>query len=186
MIDNSIKNAKFREWYHKVGYSKYTVMRNAKRSNTLRKWLLEYKKQLKCNKCGESDIACLDFHHVDPSKKEIIISRAINNRWSVNRLKSEIEKCEVLCSNCHRKLHYKEYKDYDTELLEGDKPNYIGYHGNGIPKKSFDELHDYIICDFCHKLFPILKYRLKERIKRGTKHMYCSKSCYLKAMKSHT
>lgn len=65
----------------------------------------QMKSELKCVKCGESHIACLDFHHLDPNKKEASISRLIN---STKKLQQEIEKCIVLCSNCHRKLHWEE------------------------------------------------------------------------------
>jgi hypothetical protein len=60
-----------------------------------------------CKYCGENHIACLDFHHKDSSKKEEGISKATAD-WTLKRLIPELEKCEVVCSNCHRKLHYKE------------------------------------------------------------------------------
>lgn len=69
----------------------------------------EYKRSLKCEKCGESDPVCLDFHHRDPTQKEIGISDAVNSKWTLERLKKEIEKCIVVCANCHRKIH--EYGD---------------------------------------------------------------------------
>ena len=57
-----------------------------------------------CSYCGETDFACLDFHHM--GEKESEIARAIHNGWSKERLLKEINKCIVICSNCHRKLHY--------------------------------------------------------------------------------
>lgn len=65
----------------------------------------DFKSQLVCTNCGENHIACLEFHHVDPSIKEESISRLVYTR---KRLQEELEKCIVLCSNCHRKLHYNE------------------------------------------------------------------------------
>jgi hypothetical protein len=66
-----------------------------------------YKKNLKCEICGENHPATLDFHHKDPNEKELIVSKAVWTRsWS--GIKKEIDKCSVLCSNCHRKLHYEE------------------------------------------------------------------------------
>lgn len=56
-----------------------------------------------CVRCGEDHPACLDFHHIDPSKKVISIANAVRSSWSKERLLTEIAKCEVLCSNCHRK-----------------------------------------------------------------------------------
>ena len=69
------------------------------------KFVYEYKESLSCVICGESDSCCLDFHHLDPSLKDRDITRAAWNGWSVDRLLEEINKCVVLCSNCHRKLH---------------------------------------------------------------------------------
>jgi hypothetical protein len=67
-----------------------------------------FKKNLECEICGENHPATLDFHHKDPEKKEIIISQAVARNWGWSSIKREIDKCSVLCSNCHRKLHYDE------------------------------------------------------------------------------
>jgi hypothetical protein len=74
-----------------------------------RQWFNDYKKTLKCSKCDENHIACLEFHHLNPKEKDFTISEALQ-RLNLNKdlILKEIEKCEVLCSNCHRKLHYKE------------------------------------------------------------------------------
>jgi hypothetical protein len=57
----------------------------------------------KCENCGYNRyIGALEFHHLDPTKKEITISRTIQ---SFERLKTELEKCSLLCSNCHREEH---------------------------------------------------------------------------------
>jgi hypothetical protein len=70
-------------------------------------WFKEYKKTLNCDRCPETDPVCLDFHHIDPSKKEIAISNAANSGWSIKRILKEISKCDILCANCHRKEHAK-------------------------------------------------------------------------------
>lgn len=64
----------------------------------------------KCSKCGYSK--CLDalcFHHLDPNKKSFEITRGITLRW--DRIKEEINKCILLCANCHAEIH--------AELPEG-------------------------------------------------------------------
>jgi hypothetical protein len=63
--------------------------------------------KLKCLRCPETHIACLEFHHRDPKKKDISVALALQHGWSLERLKKEVEKCDLLCANCHRKLHYK-------------------------------------------------------------------------------
>jgi transcription elongation factor Elf1 len=77
-----------------------------KRRVKIRKWFKNYKSTLKCKICGENHISVLDFHHEDPKIKDKHVSSLLG--YSENKLKEEIEKCIVLCSNCHRKLHYNE------------------------------------------------------------------------------
>jgi len=79
--------------------------RNNQRRQKLREDFIEFKKTLSCTKCGENHPACLDFHH-ENDDKEYNVSSMI---WSHSRKKiqKEIDKCLVLCSNCHRKHHYQ-------------------------------------------------------------------------------
>lgn len=58
-----------------------------------------------CIKCDEKEHCCLDFHHTDPSLKTFTIGTRNSLAGSFPAVKAEIEKCIVLCSNCHRKLH---------------------------------------------------------------------------------
>src|SRR5690606_8656257 len=92
---------------NKNSFKKRNQRTNERNSN----WFNEYKKTLKCLLCPESDIATLDFHHIDSTKKDVSVSNMIGSTYSIERIKKEIEKCVVLCSNCHRKHHY-----YNTEI----------------------------------------------------------------------
>lgn len=60
----------------------------------------------KCEKCGYNRcISALEFHHKDPSKKEFgISSKGILRDWETT--KKELDKCEMLCANCHRENHF--------------------------------------------------------------------------------
>lgn len=78
------------------------------RVNDIRAKVTEWKQQQKCCRCGEDDVSCLDFHHIDPAIKDGTVSEMRN--WSWERLQREIEKCIVLCSNCHRKFHAGRYE----------------------------------------------------------------------------
>jgi len=60
-----------------------------------------------CSRCEEDDPACLDFHHVDGDDKEMAVGKMITYGYGKDRLREEIEKCAVLCANCHRKEHYQ-------------------------------------------------------------------------------
>ena len=62
-----------------------------------------------CLKCNENDPACLEFHHDKPNK-EFSVGVAAGRRVAWHKIKKEIEKCVVLCSNCHKKLHAGRFK----------------------------------------------------------------------------
>ena len=79
-------------------------------------WLTRYKKEHPCTICGEADFRCLDFHHRDPSMKEFCIGRA--SSYSHVRVLEEIAKCDVLCSNCHRKAEWTRLKNPGTGKRE--------------------------------------------------------------------
>lgn len=51
------------------------------------------------------------FHHRDPREKEITISEAMRRSFGRARILAEIAKCDVLCANCHVKLHARERRD---------------------------------------------------------------------------
>jgi len=95
-----------RNWYKTIGKEKRKIANKRWEIKKLEEYKL-LKTTLKCNRCGETHIACLEFHHLDPTEKEGNIGH-ICRRYSTERLKREMEKCEVLCANCHRKEHYKE------------------------------------------------------------------------------
>lgn len=54
-------------------------------------------------------ISHLDFHHCDPDKKDFNISSIPAQSWEKNKTKiiKELDKCQILCSNCHRYIHYR-------------------------------------------------------------------------------
>ena len=59
-----------------------------------------------CSVCGyKKNVSALDFHHVDPSTKKFQLDLRVlsNNKLSV--LEEELNKCILVCSNCHREIH---------------------------------------------------------------------------------
>lgn len=62
----------------------------------------------KCSRCGLEDscLAVYDFHHRDPNEKEIGIARFIARHRSLDKIKKEISKCDLVCANCHRRIHH--------------------------------------------------------------------------------
>ncbi|MBC7797069.1 MAG: hypothetical protein H7Z37_09370 [Pyrinomonadaceae bacterium] len=79
--------------------------KNKRFAENRRKWLIEFKKTLKCVRCQESHPATLTFHHRNDSEKSFEIGNALKLGVSLKRLLAEIDKCEVLCANCHAKEH---------------------------------------------------------------------------------
>jgi hypothetical protein len=59
----------------------------------------------KCESCGyDKCLAALTFHHLDPNKKDFGISdKAHKVGW--DRMKKELDKCVMLCANCHHEFH---------------------------------------------------------------------------------
>lgn len=56
-----------------------------------------------CKICGYSKyIGALEFHHLDPSKKDL--SYQSSKCWSIERIRKEVSGCVLLCSNCHREI----------------------------------------------------------------------------------
>jgi hypothetical protein len=75
----------------------------------LRAWIGNYKRERGCVRCYEDDPICLEFHHKDPSEKEINIAQCKSKGTALK----EIEKCEILCLKCHDALHWEEAKCID-------------------------------------------------------------------------
>jgi 5-methylcytosine-specific restriction endonuclease McrA len=74
------------------------------RRQKLRDMAREYKGG-KCALCGYNRCpSALDFHHRDPRKKDFGLSvRGLTRSWE--KIKKEIDKCILICANCHREVH---------------------------------------------------------------------------------
>lgn len=65
----------------------------------------------KCIHCGYNRcINVLSFHHRDPSQKTFSLSKNVIWKIPWNELLTEIEKCDLVCMNCHGEIHAKENK----------------------------------------------------------------------------
>lgn len=102
----------------------------------VQKWRINTKQRMvdsmggKCqiceyNKCNNA----LEFHHMDPSKKEFELKDAMERPKSWEKIVIELRKCILLCSNCHRELHAKiidiEHKQYFNEEYTTYNRNHI-------------------------------------------------------------
>ncbi len=97
--------------YHKHWYEQHkkeVMQRSKKKEKEIKAWYREYKTQLRCIICGENHPACLQFHHRNKAEKSFTIGELAMRPTSKKRLLDEIQKCDVLCVNCHAKLHWRE------------------------------------------------------------------------------
>lgn len=91
---------------------KIRLNRNEKFRKQKLMWINSFKKE-GCIKCGDKRQYVLDFHHLDPNKKDFNVS---SGRYGYEKIKEEIEKCIILCRNCHSEFHYlKKEKNINIE-----------------------------------------------------------------------
>lgn len=83
------------------------VLKHDRRKKVKQK-LIDYKGG-KCERCGYNKeyTNAYDFHHINPNEKEFGISYKGRNR-AIAVLKREVDKCLLLCANCHREVHEEE------------------------------------------------------------------------------
>jgi transcription elongation factor Elf1 len=125
-----------------------------RRRRAIKKQAVEYKGG-KCCKCGYDRLmSALVFHHIDPSKKEFgISSQGCSRSWE--RVKKEVDKCILVCHNCHAEIH--------DEIAE--KPEQPEIRERESRKVSVE-------CAQCK--IKLITYR--SRAKRSTT-MFCGKEC---------
>jgi transposase len=145
--------------YCKSCYSKYTLSRRL----NFKKKCVDYKGGF-CVSCGyDKDITALEFHHKNPQEKEINPSKMLNKSWDF--IKNELDKCILLCSNCHREEHSiinkrkKQEKEFQVNFVLNFSSNILT--GKNTGKKS------------CRRCDVILT---EENTASGS-HCYFCKSC---------
>ncbi len=83
-----------------------TKNQTLERQRKIKTQCVEYKGG-KCIICNYNKyIGALDFHHLDPSKKDFSIGKLKNYSFS-DKIKNELNKCILVCANCHREIHAK-------------------------------------------------------------------------------
>lgn len=111
-----------------------------------------------CQKCGyHQNLSALEFHHRNPEEKEFQIDLRAFANTSIEKLKIELDKCDLLCSNCHAEHHHPEYDINNIEnLLKEIESNRI----------DFTKEKRISICPYCKREFKYVKGKI-----------YCSKEC---------
>ena len=83
-----------------------TLKSGAQNRQIIKQWALEYKGS-KCEKCGYNKCSeALEFHHKNQEEKDFNLSdRNLILDWQ--EIKKELDKCILVCANCHREIHAK-------------------------------------------------------------------------------
>jgi hypothetical protein len=94
-------------WYHSRSkeWKERRLARKRLAARRITEAITRYKTEIGCRDCPERHPACLDLHHPD-GEKEFNIGDAARLGYSLERVMAEAKRCAVLCSNCHRKIHY--------------------------------------------------------------------------------
>lgn len=92
------------EWYSNNKEYALEKQRNKKRERKL--WAIEYLGNC-CSSCGGTfHPSIYEFHHIDPTTKDRDPSKMM--QLSKQKLQDELDKCKLLCANCHRLEHHQE------------------------------------------------------------------------------
>ncbi len=120
------KRRAYNRRYQKVYYANNAKKRKtevALRRRNIRTWFEELRRKTECGRCGLSGLECpwlLEYHHRVEGTKTTNVSHLVSNGYSKKRILEEINKCDVLCSNCHRRYHYEEKQRTGTSRFVKD------------------------------------------------------------------
>lgn len=92
---------------HASSYCKIcTTIQTTERQRKFKEFCVNYKGGA-CELCGyKKCLAALEFHHKDPSKKDFVISKSRLKKMNEETM-NELNKCQLVCANCHREIHSK-------------------------------------------------------------------------------
>jgi len=93
-----------KNWYEGDAHERHlqnVKERKVQARNVAREYVWNYLSDHSCSQCGESDPVVLEFHHVEGKGKEVSVMVA--GGYPIETIQKEIDKCDVLCANCHRK-----------------------------------------------------------------------------------
>jgi hypothetical protein len=105
--------------YRKVHYSnnrenyiRVVMASNIRRAEAKQERLRQFFVDKKCMDCPVDNPVVLEFHHRIPELKCKSISKMMSDGNSWERVLQEIDKCDILCSNCHKIRTHKQFNTY--------------------------------------------------------------------------
>lgn len=99
----------------------------------------------KCEICGyDKCLNALEFHHIDRSTKSFALNIG-NFRKSFDLLEKEVNKCKLVCANCHREIHYQENEERREKLII----NHKGSKATAMNKLNYNS----VLSDFNNGLY---------------------------------
>ncbi len=105
----------FKEYYSKPEVKERQKEYMNKRRKSFNLFIIDFKKDKFCKICGwKKYTEILQFHHRDPKKKTVGVAHTISRSKEV--MLKEMEKCILLCPNCHMWHHYKENTKVEKEI----------------------------------------------------------------------
>ncbi len=133
--------------------------------------LIEYLRAHPCVDCGETDIVVLEFDHVGEKLGDV--STLANGGRSWERIKAEIEKCEVRCANCHRKKTIERRQLTTAPVAQFDAPRPAK---RVLPVQLLiDALIEVRACRVCGETKPLVDFPFRS-MKKQTRQWIC-KAC---------
>jgi len=131
--------------------------------------VLKIKAASSCVVCGEKHPACLDFHHKPGTNKIADVSTMVREYWKDEEILAEIDKCEVICSNCHRKHHWS----HILEMSEQPMPTSERIEAEAVPCVVCGSLDNYVaghgLCEVHWKQHKEEQRKTKEQKRRRGK-----------------
>ena len=110
----------------------------------------------KCCKCGyNNNYAALEFHHVDPQNKAFQLDSRHLSNTSMNKILDEVRKCILVCSNCHKEIHYPNSSKSAVETVDA-----------GSVRSIINRKEQMSVCPVCGATF-----------KKARGKIFCSKEC---------
>lgn len=96
---------------------------HSNRSLKIKQFIFNYLSTKSCIKCGVSDVLVLEFDHKNPKRKSFNLGKAFMDKdMTINKLKKEIAKCVVLCSNCHTHKTHEQNNSWRYQMATGILP----------------------------------------------------------------